>query len=145
MKIPSPDATLTRAERVLHSVDYMRIFRRGRCFRDEAMRIHFITSSRERSRVGLVVSRKIGKSVVRSRVKRRLRHVFRESKHRLPRPLDLVFMANPARGEAPIGEYREIFERFLIWYVSRHPGRGQACRPSPRLPASTGELSGSKS
>jgi ribonuclease P protein component len=46
-----------------------------------------------RSRLGVVVSKKVGGSVVRSRAKRLLRETFRVHQHELIQPLDLVLVA----------------------------------------------------
>ena len=45
------------------------------------------------SRIGVVVSKKVGGSVVRSRAKRLLRETFRLHQHELIQPLDLVLVA----------------------------------------------------
>ncbi len=46
-----------------------------------------------RSRLGVVVGKKVGGSVVRSRAKRLLRETFRVHQHELTQPLDLVLVA----------------------------------------------------
>ncbi len=48
------------------------------------------------SRVGVVVSRKVGGAVVRSRAKRLLRETFRLHRHELTQPVDLVLVARPS-------------------------------------------------
>ena len=45
------------------------------------------------SRLGVVVGKKVGGSVVRSRAKRLLRETFRLHQHELTQPLDLVLVA----------------------------------------------------
>jgi ribonuclease P protein component len=49
-----------------------------------------------RSRLGVVVGKKVGGSVVRSRAKRLLRESFRVHQHELTQPLDLVLVARPS-------------------------------------------------
>jgi ribonuclease P protein component len=46
-----------------------------------------------RSRLGVVVGKKVGGSVIRSRAKRLLRETFRLHQHELTQPLDLVLVA----------------------------------------------------
>ncbi len=50
----------------------------------------------ERSRLGVVVSKKVGGSVVRSRVKRLLRESFRLHQYELAQSLELVLVARPS-------------------------------------------------
>ena len=54
----------------------------------------------ESSEVGFVVSKAVGNSVVRNRVKRRLRHLTREHLEELPGRGVLVVRANPAAAGA---------------------------------------------
>ena len=55
-------------------------------------------------RAGFVVSKAVGPAVVRNRVKRRLRHLARESLRDLPGSAVLVVRANPAAAEASYQE-----------------------------------------
>jgi ribonuclease P protein component len=50
----------------------------------------------DRSRLGVVVSKKVGGSVVRSRVKRLLRESFRLHQYEFAHTLDLVLVARPS-------------------------------------------------
>ena len=57
-------------------------------------------------RVGLVVGRAVGNSVVRHRVTRRLRAAARDELHRLPATADLVLRARPEAATAPYTRLR---------------------------------------
>jgi ribonuclease P protein component len=111
--------TLSRLERLRASPEFTAVLRRGRCYRSPALRIHFRENGRARSRLGLVVGRKVGNAVVRNRVKRRLRAAFRLEKARIPVPLDLVAVASPEHGEGSLADYQKVFVEFLRWHSSR--------------------------
>ena len=52
------------------------------------------------TRLGITVSTKVGNSVARSRLRRRLRELFRKRRADLPAGLDLVIVARPVAKEA---------------------------------------------
>ena len=54
----------------------------------------------EPPRIGFIVSRAVGKAVVRNRVRRRLRHLVAGYLHSLPRGSLLVLRANPPAATA---------------------------------------------
>ena len=62
------------------------------------------------SRLGVVVSRKVGNAVTRSRTRRRLREAFRLHQHELRQPVDLVLVARPSIATR---EYAEVERDFL--------------------------------
>lgn len=45
------------------------------------------------SRLGVVVSKRVGKAVTRSRTRRLLREAFREMQHQILQPVDIVLVA----------------------------------------------------
>jgi ribonuclease P protein component len=104
------DEKLRRTQRLQISLEFQQVFDKGKCFRSPALRVHYRRSDRELSRLGLVVSRRVGNATVRTRVKRLLREVFRREKSRLPEPMDVVLVPQGApRGHA---EYLAAFVEF---------------------------------
>jgi len=65
------------------------------------------------SRIGITVSRKVGGAVVRNRVKRLFREIFRYNRSALAPPLDLVLIARPGVDQRTTAELtREFLTRF---------------------------------
>jgi len=58
----------------------------------------------EQTRVGITVSRRVGKAVVRNRIRRRLREAVRARWARLPDSADVVIAARPASANASWSE-----------------------------------------
>jgi ribonuclease P protein component len=65
------------------------------------------------SRLGLVVSKKVGDSVRRNRVKRLFREAFRLNKDRLPGGFDLVVAPLPGFADDSLQEVQDRFLRLL--------------------------------
>lgn len=92
---------LSREQKLLRSADYLRCYRRGRRLRGSLVRLHFAPSPRERPRLGITASRKVGNAVVRNRLKRRVREIFRRWPSRAELPaLDVVVHLEPAAAKA---------------------------------------------
>jgi len=62
------------------------------------------------ARVGLTVSSKVGGSVVRNRIKRRLREAVRLELAALP-PVDLIIVARASAAEAEVADFRAWLRR----------------------------------
>jgi ribonuclease P protein component len=115
------DQSFRRTERLRHALQFRRVFERGRIFRAPGLRVHYRPNEIGFPRLGLVVSRKVGKAVVRNRVKRLLRDVFRRSKRRIAAPLDIVLI--PQDGPRTHAEYLEAFLRFAEKVSAGEPAR----------------------
>jgi len=74
---------------------------------------HFVLFGRKNEvghpRLGITVSRKIGSSVVRNRVKRMFREIFRRSIREIPGQLDIVVNAKSGCNGVAYGELRTEF------------------------------------
>jgi len=82
----------------------------------EARLVAFIVLASDRAggcRVGLSVSRRVGDSPARNRVKRVLREAFRKLAPECTQPLDLVLVARPGRAPTTEAEARESLTRLL--------------------------------
>lgn len=94
------DQRLRRHERLAARADYTRCYRHGRRLRTEYFTIYAYRHGGDVIRLGLAAGKAIGIAVVRNRVKRRLRELFRRQKGLVPRGYDLFVRAVPASAQA---------------------------------------------
>lgn len=98
-------------ERRLHSKkEFDKVFQEGRKIVRPSTILFYLLKPDGEPRLGLAVSRKTGKAVVRNRIKRRLRDIFRNNLNLLPAPLDLVIVA---RHNAGALSYEELRSEYL--------------------------------
>ncbi|VAX15529.1 Ribonuclease P protein component [hydrothermal vent metagenome] len=92
------DFSCGRKDKLLKKPEFDLVFKQGRRSRGKRIEFIYLKNGLGRSRIGLVVSRKVGKSVIRSRAKRILREVFRLNRGSLAYDIDLVARPYPGLG-----------------------------------------------
>jgi len=112
-----PDQRLGREERIHKRTEFQAIYQKGAKLHTPFFVLYFVKGSSPHHRLGMTVSRKIGGAVVRNRVKRVFREIFRRNKPLGPVRLDLVLNAKRAAALAPMAEleleYRQALGRAL--------------------------------
>jgi len=97
-----------KAERLRKTIDFQRVFSQGQSFKDGFFVFHVLKRPPESAppgpqaglppgpgnRIGFVVSKRVSKkAVIRNRVRRRLREIYRQDKGKLKEGRDLVLVA----------------------------------------------------
>uniref|UniRef100_A0A7C4MTX9 Ribonuclease P protein component n=1 Tax=Desulfatirhabdium butyrativorans TaxID=340467 RepID=A0A7C4MTX9_9BACT len=70
-------------DRLRKKSEYQLVYERGKRVHNEVFTVHYMSNTCTRSRLGMSVSRKVGGAVVRNRIKRIAREVFRLHRERL--------------------------------------------------------------
>lgn len=86
-------ATLGKEERLRKRSQYLKLYNEGTKVSGRHFYVYFLENELDSSRLGITVSRRVGKPVVRNRIKRLLREVFRKHKHLIHPSADLVINA----------------------------------------------------
>jgi ribonuclease P protein component len=94
------DQRLRRQERLTDAVDFTRCYRHGKRLRTGYFTVYAYHRGECVPRLGLAVGKTVGIAVVRNRVKRRLRELFRHHKALVPGGYDLFVRAGPASAVA---------------------------------------------
>lgn len=90
--------------------DFRRIYRRGRSAVSGGVVVYCLKNRKGMSRLGVTVSTKLGHAVVRNRVRRRLRELYRLHKAELLPGYDLIVVA---RVRAVETDYQKLDRTYL--------------------------------
>jgi ribonuclease P protein component len=96
-----------KREKVKKSIDFLAVYKKGYKKESKHFNIAVLPNNLRWRRLGLTVSKKIGNSVSRNYVKRRLREFFRLHKENLPESCDIVFTAKIGANRLTYAEIRE--------------------------------------
>lgn len=108
---PAVDRSFPKSVRVLHRTEYLRVQQGGRRFATPRLAFMFLPAEAG-LRLGITVSKKVGPSVTRSLVKRRLREAFRQHRHKWPIDGVVVVVARAPAAEA---SYAALEGDFFAW------------------------------
>lgn len=104
-----PCKRFQKEHRIRQSKDFGAVFNQGRTIVTPALIFRVLPTHLDTSRLGLAVSRKVGKAVKRNIIRRRIREGFRLKKSFFPRSFDIV--VSPRKGALELD-----FEGFLSSY-----------------------------
>lgn len=98
---------------------FQRLYRKGASAVTPCVALYVRRNGRRDNRLGLTVSTKVGHAVVRNRVRRRLREVYRSHEPRLKTGLDLVVVARVRAGHSRYrqldGDFQRLCTRLDLW------------------------------
>ena len=89
---------------------FRRLYHKGTSAASRALVVYCRRNGSQENRVGLTVGVKLGHAVVRNRIRRRLREIYRLHEEGFARGYDIVVVA---RGFAPQASYRELEKSYL--------------------------------
>lgn len=111
-------------ERLRRRADYLRCYRTGRRRHGALAILYFAPNQLGHPRLGITASRKVGPAVVRQRIKRRIKEVYRRWKDRGKLPaLDLVVHLKPEARQADFEALKSELLRLLSGVLPRPPQR----------------------
>ncbi|HOA91612.1 MAG: ribonuclease P protein component [Bacillota bacterium] len=111
-------------ERLRRNTDFVRVYEKGKYSADRYVVVHFLPNQLGVSRIGFSVSKKIGKSVTRNLVKRRLRAIMQKLSPKIKQGYDIVISARVGAQEADFDSLEKslrkaIFRAFLFMKEDR--------------------------
>ena len=93
-----------------NNYEFRRLYAKGRSAASPTLVVYVRRGKRPGNRVGFTVTVKLGKAVVRNRVRRRLREIYRLHEGQLERGVDMVVVA---RGRSVTATYGQLERDYL--------------------------------
>jgi ribonuclease P protein component len=84
------DRTLPRASRLGSRKQFLQIYEQGQRVHSAYFVLFGVAGASGRTRLGITATKKFGSAVLRNRIKRVVREIFRNHRDALPHPVDLV-------------------------------------------------------
>ncbi len=107
---PSRDERFPKALRLLRRREFLEVQEGGQKLPSDTQLALVKPNGRPYSRVGFTVSSKVGNAVVRARLRRVLRELFRKRRTQWPAGLDVVLVVRTSAAEASLPELARAFD-----------------------------------
>ncbi|NLX62251.1 MAG: ribonuclease P protein component [Tissierellia bacterium] len=78
--------------RLRSNQDFKKVYRNGKYYWNRNLVLYLSKNDLGHTRVGITVTKKIGKSVVRNKVKRRIREIIRKNFHNIKEEYDIILV-----------------------------------------------------
>lgn len=82
--------------KIRKNAEFRAVYRRGKSFSNNLLVLYIYKNKKDVNRLGISVSKKVGKSVVRNRIKRLIKECYKLNSGKLKSGYDLVFIARTA-------------------------------------------------
>jgi ribonuclease P protein component len=113
MNVAEASHSFPKYLRLLRRIEFRRVYDEGRRRRAPLCTVFYLANGLSYSRLGITVPRALGKAVLRNRVKRRLREVFRMNRTALPGGWDIVLNPSAQVAAIPFPQLKEEILRLL--------------------------------
>lgn len=128
MKASAAPQTFPKALRLLGGGEFRRVYEEGQRRSAPLCVVFFRCNGLPHARLGITVPARLGKAVVRNRVKRRLREVFRRNQAAIPGGWDIVVNPRAAVATTPF----QTLARELLRLFPSQPPPVRAAEPQPQ-------------
>src|SRR5690606_8879053 len=85
--------------------EFRKTYDKGKSFANKYLIIFFVKNRLDNNRVGIAVTKKLGNSVIRNKIRRRIREAYRLNSYKVKQGYDIVFLSRV--GAKEVG-YKEL-------------------------------------
>ena len=118
MNAPPARRRFPKSARLLKRAEFRRVYDEGQRRNGSTFAVFYRPNGLAETRLGVTVPTRVGGAVLRNRVKRRLRELFRLNRERFPQGWDIVLNPREAAGRVP---FRSLEKEMLRLFPSQAP------------------------
>ncbi|NLO48551.1 MAG: ribonuclease P protein component [Clostridiales bacterium] len=108
--------------------EFKRVYTRGKSVASSHVVLYCLKNGYNANRLGITVGSKVGNAVIRNRVRRRLKEIYRISEDMFSKGWDLVLVSRVRAGEADFKEIRSDFLQVAAKLgLVKQPGLKKEC------------------
>ncbi len=110
--------SFNKSERIVKRSEYVQLSKTGKKFHNRHFLALYQLNSKNVTRLGITVTKKVGNAAIRNRIKRLTRECFRLNKHYFTNSMDISIIA---KKESAIESSKEVTSslQFLLYKLSR--------------------------
>lgn len=95
---------MDKSGRLKKNYEFKRVYNRGKVYSNNLLVLYITENNEGYNRVGFSVSKKVGKSVVRNKVRRRIKECYRLNSNRIKEGYNMVFISRVRAKDALYSE-----------------------------------------
>lgn len=84
---------MNQTESIKENFEFKRVYRRGKSSADANLAVYFFKNYKGYNRLGITVSNKIGKAVIRNKIKRRIKYSYHNNVTNIKTSYDIVVVS----------------------------------------------------
>lgn len=104
---------MRKCERLTKNKEFKNVYKAGRRWSGPFFTMYIKKNGSNCTRLGVSVSKRVGNSVVRNRVKRRIKEIFRINMGKIKKGFDIVVSTKPAISTAEFKDIEKELKRLL--------------------------------
>ncbi|OPL07454.1 MAG: hypothetical protein AVO33_04850 [delta proteobacterium ML8_F1] len=108
-----------KTESLKKHYEFKRVYKKGHSVVGRYLVIYFLRNKTAQNHYGVTVSKKVGKSVIRSRVRRLIKENLRKFEEQIPPGYDIVIVARVAAAKADYHKIGRNMEELLKGYLKK--------------------------
>ena len=85
-------AVMEKKYRLRKNLEFKRVYSGGKNYWNRNLTLYIKKNNMEETRLGITITKKIGNAVVRNRIKRRIKEIYRKKFFRIKSGYDLIFI-----------------------------------------------------